>query len=171
MIHVPYFFVERYDAKNDKWVVRAPLVWNSNNTKRIEANLYPYYRDYELFNILEGKKDPKMYGVHLGLPKCCDEEIVKIYEGEKDFDKDGNEIKPLFDYKPKVYWFTYADMRIYLLENPEVLDYEADQKENKQYLPNPVFRLQNRVDAFLEVCDGWKWRNDYSLIRIIFWID
>ena len=66
-------------------------------------------------------------------------------------------------------------MYIYCLEHPEVIDEEAmDEKETteKIMMPNPLTRLKARVDAFLEVASEWGgWRNNYSQIRIVYWIE
>jgi hypothetical protein len=117
-----------------------------------------------------------MRGIHCGLPKNVATEIKEAYDhfyyetgysGEKHL------------YTPTAHWFTYADMYIYCLEHPEVIDYEAmdeayynGEKENKKIMmPTPLKTLMNRVDAFLEVMDGWNWRDDYSQIRIVYWIE
>ena len=50
--------------------------------------------------------------------------------------------------------------------------YYNGEKENKKIMmPTPLKTLMNRVDAFLEVMDGWDWRDDYSQIRIVYWIE
>ena len=66
-------------------------------------------------------------------------------------------------------------MYIYCLEHLEVIDEETmDEKETteKIMMPNPLTRLKARVDAFLEVTSEWGgWRDNYSQIRIVYWIE
>ena len=176
----PYFFVERPDRNTGKYEMQHPIVWNYNHTKQEPADLFPYNECHDLFSIVEnngtGNVFPTMRGIHCGLPKNVAAEIKEAYDhfyyetgysGEKHL------------YTPTARWFTYADMYIYCLEHPEAIDYEAmdeayynGEKENKKIMmPTPLKTLMNRVDAFLEVMDGWDWRDDYSQIRIVYWIE
>ena len=181
MSRSPFFFVEKYDSHTNKYELQHPIVWNYDHTKQVCADLYPYNGSHDLFSIVtkEGPGDfPDMKGIHCGLPKDAAEEIKKAYNdccyetefaGEKHI------------YSPNAYWFTYADMYIYCLEHPEVVDYEAmdeayynGEEENppKRIMkPTPLMALKNRVDAFLEVMDELGWQDDYSQIRIVYWIE
>jgi hypothetical protein len=72
------------------------------------------------------------------------------------------------NFEPDVSWFTYADMYIYYSENKEVkilTDFEEEKVEE-----NPIKLLKDRVDAFLEVMNDMGWEDDYSLIRIVYWL-
>lgn len=164
MSRTPMFFVERFDDNTGKYELQHPIVWNYNHTKQICADLFPYNGCHELFSIVEEDGTPVMHGIHRGLPKDVSIEIKNSYEECKD---------DIFT--PIVRWFTYADMYIYCLENPKVLDYEAMDMQSKGeekeiFMPTPMEALKKRVDAFLEVMDCWDWRDDYSLIRIVYWI-
>ena len=179
MSRTPFFFVERFDSNTKKYELQHPIIWNWNHTKQEPADLFPYNGSYDLFSIVEHKHDfPLMRGIHSGLPENVATEIKEVYdsccseteyEGEKHL------------YTPTVRWFSYADMYIYCLEYPEVIDYDAmdeahysGEEENppkKIMKPTPLKSLMNRVDAFLDVMDGWDWREDYSLIRIVYWIE
>ena len=180
MSRTPYFFVERPDTHTGKYELQHPLIWNFNHTKRIPADLYPYNGDHELFSILEeGGEFPEMKGIHYGLPKNVSEDI------KKEFDACGYDIdlsSGSRHIEPKVRWFTYADMYIYCLKYPNVKDYDAIEEayyyaqegekiDENIIKPTPMKNLKNRVDAFLEVMDGWGWENDYSQIRIVYWIN
>lgn len=183
MSRSPYFFVERYDVHTKKYELQHPIVWNWNHTKQITADLFPYNGCHDLFSIVEdnhiGNDFPHMRGIHRGLPEGVSEEIQKEYE-DCCYDislKDEEERI----YSPKAKWFTYADMYIYCLENPTATDYEAmdeaylnaeeGEKIERITMPTPMMALKNRVDAFLEVMDGFDWEDDYSLIRIVYWIE
>lgn len=182
MSRSPYFFVERPDRNTGKYEMQHPIVWNYNHTKQEPADLFPYNGCYDLFSIVEnnsiGNDFPTMRGIHDGLPENVATEIKEAYDrccGETEYAGE----KHL--YTPTAHWFSYADMYIYCLEHPEVIDYEAmdeaycnEEKEDppkKIMMPTPLKSLMNRVDAFLEVMDGWDWRDDYSQIRIVYWIE
>ena len=180
MSRSPHFFVERPDAHTGKYELQHPLIWNFDHTKRISADLYPYNAHHELFSIVEeGGEFPEMKGIHYGLPKNVSEDIKKEFDTccyDIDLSNGPRHIEP------KVRWFTYADMYIYCLEHPQVKDYEAieeayyyaeeGEKINENITkPTPMKTLKNRIDAFLEVMDAFGWRDDYSQIRIVYWID
>ena len=167
MSRTPMFFVERFDDNTGKYELQHPIVWNYDHTKQIHADLFPYNGCHELFSIVEEDGTPTMHGIHRGLPNDVSEETKNFYNEYCHNDK--------FSYLPTVRWFTYADMYIYCLENPKVLDYEAMDMQSKEeekeiFMPTPMETLKKRVDAFLDVMDYWDWRDDYSLIRIIYWI-
>lgn len=180
MSRSPYFFVEKFDNNTNKYEIQHPIVWNYNHTKQQSADLFPYNGCHDLFSIVENNtRDnfPTMRGIHCDLPKDAAEEIKEAYNhccyeteyaGEKHL------------YTPTARWFTYADMYIYCLEHPEAIDYEAmdnafyNEEENsskKIMKPTPIKTLMDRVNAFLEVMNEWGWENDYSQIRIVYWIE
>lgn len=164
MSRTPMFFVERFNENTGKYELQHPIVWNYNHKKQICADLFPYNGCHELFSIVEEDGTPKMRGIHHGLPDNVSTEIKEYYDKDK-----------TITFIPTVRWFTYADMYIYCLENPKVLDYEAmdmqsEEEEKEIFMSTPMEMLKKRVDAFLEVMDYWDWRDDYSLIRIVYWI-
>lgn len=182
MSRSPYFFVERLNRGTGKYELQHPIVWNCNHTKQVTADLFPYNGCHDLFSILEdsgyGNNFPHMRGIHPGLPDGVCEEIVKSF---KDCTWDTECSGETHIHEPNAGWFTYADMYIYCLEHPTAPDYEAmdeahylaeeGEKIETITMPTPLITLKNRVDAFLEVMDGWDWRDDYSLIRIVYWIE
>lgn len=175
MSRSPFFFVERFDRNTGKYEMQHPIVWNYDHTKQEPADLFPYNGCHNLFSIVEdnGHYDfPAMRGIHHGLPENVAKEIKEHYDqccyeteyaGEKHL------------YTPTVRWFSYADMYIYCLEHPKAIDYEAmdceEESTEKIFMPTPMKQLKERVDAFLEVMDWWDWRDDYSQIRIVYWIE
>ena len=181
MSRSPFFFVEQFDYNTGKYEIQHPIVWNYNHTKQELADLFPYNGCHDLFSIVENNARgnfPAMRGIHCGLPKDVSTEIKKAYDSccyETDYKEEKN------FYSPKAYWFSYADMYIYCLEHPEAIDYEAmdeicyDAKENdspeKIMMPTPLKGLKDRVDAFLEVMNPFDWRDEYSQIRIVYWIE
>ena len=171
----PYFFVERFDFNTGKYELQHPLIWDHNHTKQESADLFPYNGCHDLFSIVKNdcyNDFPEMRGIHQGLPKDVSEPIKIAYDGCC-YNINAH------TYKPTARWFTYADMYIYCLEHPEVPDYEAmdeifekDGDSSKRIMKStPLNKLKHRVDAFLEVMDDWGWQDDYSLIRIVYWIE
>jgi len=179
MSRSPYFFVERFDERTGKYELQHPIVWNYNHTKQERADLFPYNGCHDLFAIVEERSGfPKMKGIHYGLPSNSCEEIIKAYDNCS-YEYEFNGVTDIET--PKVRWFTYADMYIYFLEHPTTIDYEATddafwraeegEKVETILSENPIMRLKKRVDSFLEVMDEWNWENDYSFIRIVYWIN
>ena len=156
MSRSPFFFIERFNKYTNKYELQHPKVWNYNHTKEKFADLYPYNGDHDLFAIVEENGYfSDMQGIHHGLPKDVNEEIKNIFEEHCQEES----------WEPTVRWFTYADMYIYFLKNPTIkID---DEEENR---PNPIKSLMDRANCFLEVMDAYDWENDYSLIRIVYWI-
>lgn len=167
MSRSPFFFVERYNDRTHKYELQHPYIWNQDRTELEIADLFPYNGCHDLFAILEKRASsigaPAMNGIHQGLPGVVSMEILDTFL--KNFDEDEDSQPANTD---NVYWFTYADMYIYCLKNPKIADWESENPDVKK--DNPMFTLKMRVDAFLETIDGWDWENDYSLIRIVYWI-
>lgn len=156
----PYFYLEVYDSIEKKWEIVDPLVWNHNHTERVPADLWPFNGTHELFDILgcdRGVCSSDFPSVETGLPSDCSEEVRKEFEKYDDL-------------CPK--WFTYADAMIYYLKKPLVDDpwSEPDEDTGKVVqTDNPIKGLIDRVDAFLEVWDGYRDYKCYpSRVRIIF---
>ena len=175
MSRSPFFFVEKFNKYIDGYEMCHPFVWNSLHTERVPAKLFPYNGCHDLFSIVEDDAGdfPSMYGIHRGLPKDVSVDIKNIYNEHRYDDE-----KHAYTYTPTVRWFTYADMYIYCLEHPDVPDYEAREEAyynnepvTKIMKPTPLIALKERVDAFLDVMgNGDSWKDDYSTIRIVYWI-
>lgn len=156
MSRSPYFYVERFNKHTQKYELQHPIIWDEKRNKQEIATLFPYNGDHELFSIVEDSDMydfPRMHGIHIGLPDNVSSDIRKeYYDCCDEF------------YSPLARWFTYADMYIYCLEHHFV-------KEDEDVIPNPVNGLRDRVDAFLDVVCEWDdWKDDYSSIRIVYWI-
>lgn len=96
------------------------------------------------------------------------------------------------DELPNIKYVTYADLLIYCMQNPIVPDYESNPYNlvtrydscgkkvlcrvpcNKDVIPtkeNPVQALVDRVKMFMNINDPWGfWEDDYSNIRVVYWI-
>lgn len=166
MSRTPFFYVEKLNKYTDKYELQHPIIWNYNHTKQEMADLFPYNGCHDLFAIIEEKtsfSSMPMNGIHRGLPKDVCEEIKNEYQ--KNYQSDYNMM-------PTVRWFTYADMYIYYLKYPKLLENGfSDDVIDDEERENPIKILMDRVNAFLEVMNEWGWQNDYSLIRIVYWID
>ena len=174
MSRSPFFFVEMFNTKTNKYELCHPYVWNMDFTKLVPAELVPYNGWHDLFSIVEQTDTvcfPRMKGIHHTLPSDTCDYIKELYDKQTQ-----NDIEDFGITHVSPHWFTYADMLIYLLEHPEVKNYEAmDYTEREMdvvFMPNPVQSLKNRVDAFLDiVMDGWyDWQEWYTSIRIVYWI-
>ena len=98
------------------------------------------------------------------------------------------------DELPNINYITYADLLIYCMQNPIVSDYGCESNLynlvtryddcgnkilcriscNENIIPtkpNPVQALVNRVKMFMDINDPWGfWEDDYSNIRVVYWI-
>lgn len=181
MSRSPYFFVEKFNSHTKKYELQHPIIWNYDHTERVTADLYPYNGDHDLFSIVTSKDYsafPRMDGIHNGIPEDSCEEIKKSFN---DCSYDTEWSGETHHIEPSAHWFTYADMLIYCLQHPMVKDYDAieeayyyaqegEKVDENIMKPTPMNNLKNRIDAFLEVMDEYDWKNDYSLIRIVYWI-
>lgn len=174
MSRTPYFFVEKFNEHTKKYELEHPIIWNYNHTKQERADLLPYNGCHDLFSIVQNRGDyPEMKGIHHGLPSGVNEEIVKAFKNCQFTNELTGDL-----YSPSVRWFTYADMYIYYLKHPTTIDYEAmdevcsdDENFITTMTDNPILLLKKRVDAFLETMNYYDWDDDYSLIRIVYWIE
>ncbi len=174
MSRSPFFFVEKYNERTKKYELMHPFVWNYDHSEKVPANLFPYNGCHDLFSIVEKNTNsfPVMNGIHHNIPTDSCEEIQKMFKECFEGEEEENIIST-------VKWFTYADMYIYCLLNPKVVDYEAmskyfwenDEKEPKEkiFMQTPMMTLKHRIDTFLEIVDEY-YEDDYSLIRIVYWI-
>lgn len=190
MSRSPYFFIEKFNENTGKYELQHPVIWNWNHTEQKFADLFPYNGCHDLFSIVENRayNYPRMKGIHKGLPDNVCEEIQKQYDDctwETEVysfdDKDENKEPATKVITPDARWFTYADMYIYCLEHPTATDYEAmdeayyNAKEGEEIetiiTDTPMLVLKNRIDTFMEVVDDWGgWKDDYSQMRIVYWI-
>ncbi len=174
MSRTPFFYVEKFNENTKKYELEHPIIWNYNHTKQERADLLPYNGCHDLFSIVQNRGDfPEMKGIHHGLPSGVNEEIIKAFKSCQFTNELTGDL-----YSPNVRWFTYADMYIYCLKYPTTIDYEAmdgvcsdDENFITPMTDNPIFLLKKRVDAFLEVMNYYEWDDDYSLIRIVYWIE
>lgn len=173
MSRSPYFYLEVFNTELGKYIRVAPIIWNYKHTEMIPADLFPYNGCHDVFEILEespywcdGKDEFHMCGIHEGLPLDVSDGIREEYESVKD--------EIIADNK-RVRWITYADLLIHCLKYPKVDDYDniredEDGNEIVEKKDHPLFTLKHRVDAFMDVWDDFGWENNYSLIRIVYWI-
>ena len=174
MSRTPFFYVEKFNENTKKYELEHPIIWNYNHTKQERADLLPYNGCHDLFSIVQNKGEfPEMKVIHHGLPSGVNEEIIKAFKSCEFTNELTGDL-----YFPNVRWFTYADMYIYCLKYPTTIDYEAmdgvcsdDENFIAPMTDNPIFLLKKRVDAFLEVMNYYEWDDDYSLIRIVYWIE
>lgn len=173
----PYFYIEIFNYNLNEWEKYDVLTKNKNG-KYVLVDLWPWPGSHELFSVvgLEDSYDfPEFTAVHTGFPVNASDEMYKEYGKfeEKDF---------IRNWMPSVKWFNLADAMLYLEKHPKVKDFEAmeqtwvaagdmEWKDVPEVLmDNPLKSLVDRVLAFLEVADEfryWEWK--FSDVRIIAW--
>ena len=162
----PYFYVEKYNRDTGAWELVAPYVWNDDKTELVQADLWPYNGTHDLFSILTGEHNlfPEFDSIRRGMPVDACGEIKEVYSK---YEKDSNG-----DcwWQPQVFYFTHAEMIIYLLKNPQVKDYDTIDDGGGAMTDNPLKELKDRVDMFLEIADPFWFGRYYSDVRIVFWL-
>lgn len=182
MSSTPYFFVEKYDLKEDKYKLMHPKVLSYNGKEWETADLFPYNGCHDLFSIVLGRAGnsfPELQGIHQGLPPNVCPEIQKEYD-DLTYEQEFEITKEKKVITPNAHWITYADLYIYYLKHPETIDYDAmdnalwkakDNETVEEIMgPNPIKTLLDRVNTFMNVMEAWDWSNDYSFIRIVYWV-
>lgn len=167
----PYFYIELYNAKEDKW--EDVTVYIKNKDKFVPVPVWMWNGTHELFSMLEAEhsyEDNSFDKVHYGLPKNASDIVKESYER---YD----------EYKPDVRWINLADALLYLHDHAKVKDIDAmeeywananDVKWDdvpEQFKDNPIKGLTNRVYEYLNVWDdAWAWNRSESDVRIIYWL-
>lgn len=131
-------------------------------------NAYLYTgRDYELFDILNGREDDYFpcRAIYLkNLPVTLQEEINRCQN-----------ISGYYDFCEA----NLADVKFYLKNHPKVRDWEyscdddnEEEWEKEAWKDNPVASLIERIEHFIDFFDDyWDWESSYSDVRIIYWFD
>ena len=156
MSRSPFFFIEQVNPASGK-AEFVHLQKVTKDGKIEETTLFPFNGCHDIFSIVEQKASdfPQMAGIHCGKPFGASGRIQKEYDLCESF-------------HCQMFWFNYSDLLVYCLQYPKVPSYDDD--GNPVTIDNPIFLLKDRIDAYLEVWDGWDCE-DKSLFRIVYWID
>lgn len=173
----PYFYIEIFNHNSNEWEKYDVLTKNKND-KYVPADLWPWNGSHDLFSVvgLESSYDfPTFTAIHEGFPVNASNEMYKEYGRFEEESFMGT-------WMPTVKWFNLADAMLYLEKYSKVKDFEAmeqtwaaagdmEWKDVPEVLmDNPLKSLVDRVLAFLEVADEFRyWELKNSDVRVIAW--
>ena len=145
------------DSSTDKW---KQIKLYRKNIDHIEiVKIYPY-RNYELFDILNGNEEhsPDSYPIVLNhLPKNIYKEI-----------KSNKDSIGTFGFKE----INLADLKLYLFKTPKVRDYDYDDNDSKAWKDNPVKYFIERIEQYINFADpDFLDFRPSSEIKILYWFD
>ena len=183
MSRTPYFYVEKYNIETNSWEKQVLYTMNKNKGNMIEVDFWPWNATYDVFNIVTHKdRDfPEFTGVRHRFPPNASKEITNSYQNcwYSWDDTEGNEHIS----KPDAFYFTLADLLLYIKEYPIVKDYEtmedvwtanSDMKWEdvpEQTMPNPMSGVATRLLNYMEFIDDfWNAFGHKSELRIVGWI-
>lgn len=122
-------------------------------------------RDYEMFDGMKDGDDSDGYGYFpwTGMKLNSYEEAFRNEMIEKQKTELG-----YFDF----YEIPLAEMRVYVLENPKVVDYDVEyiDEEHKAYKDNPIASLYSKIISYLSFAEPWgmEYLSDY---KVVFYFD
>ena len=133
-------------------------LYKKSNKRFKRVSIYPF-RNYELFDILTGKGDPRFSPrsiVIQDLPFSLRQE-VKRYQNTFGY----------YNFKE----INLADLKLYLKERPKMQDY--DDKNPSALKDNPVKSFIERIEQYIDFADPFWDLNEVSTsdIKILYWFD
>lgn len=151
-IHVK---IVKLDQTTNKW--KNVKLYSKKNRKFKIINPYSF-RNYELFDILNGKEDDKYILSPIiisSLPLDLQQEIKKCKDtcGYYGF-----------------YEINLADLKLYLNKVPKIRDYDYEDDDPKAWKDNPVKFFIENIEYYIDFAEPY-WNGLYSNIRIIYWFD
>lgn len=180
MSRTPYFYVEKYNIETNSW--EKQTLYIKNKDKIVEVVFWPWNATYDVFRIINyGDDFPEFTEICHRFPPNASKEVTNSYQDcwYSWDDAEGNEHVS----KPDAFYFTLADLLLYIKEYPIVKDYEAmegiwtadgDMKWEdvpEKTMPNPMSGVATRLLNYMEFIDdfGLSWQPK-SEIRIVGWI-
>ena len=175
----PWFYIEVTNVATGEWE-KLDIYTKNRKGEFVPVSLWDWNGTHDLFSVLgleESYDFPEFSAVHNGFPVNASKEVKDLYEasaftwgeGEKSY--------------PTAIYFNMADAKLYLSENPKVLDADAMEEYwiKNEDLPyeevpekwrdNPLKLLTDRVKIFLEILDDfWMFDNSWSDVRVICWL-
>ena len=120
-------------------------------------------RDYEMFDGMKDGDDNNGYGYFpwTGMKLNSYEEAFRNEMIEKQKTELG-----YFDF----YEIPLAEMRVYVLENPKVVDYDSEYDEGDcrayRYKDNPIASLYSKIISYLSFAEPWgmEYLSDYKVV-------
>ena len=140
-----------------KW--RELQLFSKDTNDNFKAVSFFEGRSYELFEILEGKYEG-FYPSNINLLTLSDD-LKNLINSEKE------------EYNFNFYEANLADLKIYALQHPTVIDLEADFiNDLPQKKINPIIPFIDRLETYISFTDtDFGWNLTYSDIKIIYWFN
>lgn len=181
MSRTPYFYVEKYNINTNLWEKQALYTMNKDG-KPTEIDFWPWNATYDVFNIINhtGNDFPEFVGICHIFPPNASKEVTESYKNNW-WSWDNSKGEECIS-KPDAFYFTLADLLLYIKEYPMVKDYEEMEKiwtddglkwedVPEKTMPNPMSGVATRLINYMEFIDdfGLSWQPK-SELRIIGWI-
>lgn len=166
-----HIYVEKYNRANKVWDALIPVIKTRDYNNNLVEKQVDFFsgRNYELFEILEGE-EYEIFDPHYSIIDDLSPEVQEKYDAAFN----SEEYTGYFNFR----WTTLADLYIAILEHPEVVDYDAEWRTDKDgndikaYKPNPLKYIFDRVVFYVEdLYEEWNWKTVSSEIRIVYWFD
>lgn len=163
MSRTPYFYLEKFNPKTNKWEVYLPYIKNDKGEFK-QIDFWPWNATHEVFNAFTYNylSNPSINGVHKGLPYNVSDEV--------------KEIAKHFEEGYTFQWISYADICCEALRVPQVEDpeWEYDEDGNDtvitKMIDSPAVKMKKRVDEVLSVMDDWWVEENRIYYRIVYWV-
>lgn len=172
----PFFYIEKFNRKTNKWeevrLFTLPDVYSTKEEKEAgyaAVDVWPYNGTHEIFGMLGAEHsygDP-IDGIHTGLPFDVSETIAARYKNIIEND--------IYERDP-AHYVTLANLKIAYLKKPNVIDYDeywigVDEEDNdkRPMKENPIKDLIDRIETFVELSGDW-FADDPSDIRLVYWL-
>ena len=147
-------YIFKRNRKENKWEQEKLFTKKENEYK--EVDVYPY-RSYELFDILSEKEDDKYVAFPID-EKALPEDFQEKLKNETDFCYDFREIN-------------FADLKLYLIRQPKVRDYDYEENDVNAFKDNPVKAFAERIEWYLDLAEPFWDFMPPSDIKIVYWFD
>ena len=153
--------IVKKDYNTDTW--KQIKLYRKEKKKFKIVDIYPF-REEDLFDILSEKtNDYRAYPYHAypisltHLPINLKQEIEKKQK-----------ILGYYDFKE----INLADLKIYLMHNPKIRDWDYEDDDPKAWIDNPVKYFIERIEQYLDFADPyWDGCRPASDVRIIYRFD
>ena len=163
MSRTPYFYLEKFNPKTNKWEVYLPYIKNDKGEFK-QIDFWPWNATHEIFNAFTYNylSNPSINGVHKGLPYNVSDEV--------------KEIAKHFEEGYTFQWISYADICCEALRVPQVEDpeWEYDEDGNDtvitKMIDSPAVKMKKRIDEILSIMDDWWVEENRIYYRIVYWV-
>lgn len=175
MSAAPYFYLEHKNTNTHEWEVLSPFLKREDGSF-VRAELWDANGSHEMFSILKVECTydgdyPECEGICYGMPYDVSKEVKETYDRYYNNENKENDIFP--SSKPNVYSINLAHIRIYILENPEMTDWDEtpEDAETSVMGENLLKPLYDRAISFIDICDELWYDSDLTNYRIVYWLD